>query len=358
LRHDAAHNFVPRIERMDVQPLDIAPDIETTASNLALEHGDRFRDQGLWAEAAEAYGQYLRLRHDDWPIWVQYGHCLKEDGDPKGALLCYREAERLAPGVCDTHLQIGHALKLLGRQEDAFGEYARALTLDPSNPDPSNPHARVELMALDLQAVPAPIAEPPTALAAMAEPAAAEPALVPAPGLPDPAEPHGVPAAARETTAATDTSFVLDASDLLDYCRHNRAPTGIQRVQLNIIREALQDAGAAVTVIAFAVADGVWKAVPAELFLRLAALSRTGTDATDPAWVDVVDAVQVLLHAAPPLEFASGSTLVNLGTSWWIPDYLRRVREAKAQHGLRYVPFLHDCIPPGGAGALRRSAGG
>src|SRR4051812_34909504 len=53
LRHDAAHNFVPRIERMDVQPLDIAPDIETTASNLALEHGDRFRDQGLWAEAAE-----------------------------------------------------------------------------------------------------------------------------------------------------------------------------------------------------------------------------------------------------------------------------------------------------------------
>ena len=45
------------------------------------------------------------------------------------------------------------------------------------------------------------------------------------------------------------------------------------------------------------------------------------------------------------LEFAPGGILVTLGTAWWIPNYLLRVREAKARYGLRYVPFIHDCIP-------------
>src|SRR5687768_13574506 len=98
-----------------------------------LAEADALRDRHDWSEAAQAYAAYLRLRGEHWQIWVQYGHCMKESGDPKAALLLYREAERLQPGDADTHLQIGHALKLLGRHEEAFQEYARALTLDPGN---------------------------------------------------------------------------------------------------------------------------------------------------------------------------------------------------------------------------------
>ncbi|MFZ4411352.1 MAG: hypothetical protein ACOYOH_28695, partial [Paracraurococcus sp.] len=274
------------------------------------------RDQRAWADAAEAYGQYLRLRGKDGPIWVQYGHCLKEAGDPKGALLCYQEAERLLPTDADVQLQIGHALKLLGRAEEALGAYAMALSLDPANM-----HARRELLGAD--------AVPPDAQVAPA----ARPVAPPATPTARTAGPTA-PAA-----AATDTPLVFDASDLLDYFRHNRAPTGIQRVQASIIGEALRGAGGAadtdVCVTAFDPGAGAWKPVPAGLFLRLAALSATGTDTAAPDWAAAQAALAEALRTAPALEFAPGSVLINLGTSWWLPDYLRHVRAAKARFGLR-----------------------
>ncbi|TDH64672.1 glycosyltransferase [Dankookia rubra] len=304
---------------MDMQPQDTDPQGGPSDADRLVGEGDRLRDRRAWADAAEAYGQYLRLRPADGAIWIQYGHCLKESGDPKGALLCYREAEKLQPGDSDLQLQIGHALKLLGRAEEALGAYAMALSLDPGNVD-----ARRELLGDDAFAAPPP----------------PEPVPVPPPP-PAVAPPPGTPAG-----AVTGAPLVFDASDLFDYFRHNRAPTGIQRVQLNIIREALQHvADRLVSVAAFDPASGDWKAVPAALFLDLARLSATATDTAETDWTAAVAAMGQALRTGPALDFAAGSALVNLGTSWWIPDYLRRVREAKARHGIRYVPFLHDCIP-------------
>ncbi|HEY0418536.1 MAG TPA: hypothetical protein VGC80_03365 [Acetobacteraceae bacterium] len=185
-------------------------------------------------------------------------------------------------------MQIGHALKLLGRAEDALGAYAMALSLDPGNV-----HARRELLGDDVPAEPAPT------------PVAAPVAT---------SVPRGTPAAAA--IPAAGAPLVFDASDLLDYFRHNRAPTGIQRVQLNIIREALQGAtDLPVAVTAFDPAAGAWKPVPAALFLDLARLSATGTDTAAPDWAAAVAALTEALRAAPALDFAAGSALVNLGTS-------------------------------------------
>ncbi|TCZ61356.1 glycosyltransferase family 4 protein [Roseicella aquatilis] len=293
-------------------PLRDAPADATDLEHLRQE-ADRLRDEQSWADAAEAYGQYLRLCAEDGPIWVQYGHCLKEGGDPKGALLCYREAERLLPEDSDLQLQIGHALKLLGRDDEAFSAYALALTLDPGNV-----FARAELMGGELPSDPLP-----------------KPA-------PKPASP---PRPAPALTRAVDGALVFDASDLLDYFRHNRAPTGIQRVQLNIIREALAADAEATTLVAFDPRTGAWKALPTALFLDLAELSATGADTREAEWVALVATVTGMLRGAAPHAFAPDSALVNLGTSWWIPDYLRRVREAKSRFGIRYIPFVHDCIP-------------
>ncbi|SDB09369.1 glycosyltransferase family 4 protein [Belnapia rosea] len=279
-----------------------------------LARADALRDNRDWNAAAEGYAAFLRLRPRDWGIRVQYGHCLKEAGDPHAALLAYREAERQCPHDSDIHLQIGHALKLLGRQEEAVEEYARALTLDPANDA-----ARGEFLALH------------------AGPASAGLMAVEPPPLPVPAE------APWQTGAG---SVVFDASDLLDYFRHNRAPTGIQRVQLNIIREALDAADAeGVAIAGFCAAAGQWKPVPPALFLRLALLSREGSSIEDAAWRGALQAVEEALRDGAPLDFPPGCSLVNLGTSWWIPDYLRLVRQAQARSGLRYIPFIHDCIP-------------
>jgi len=202
---------------------------------------------------------------------------------------------------------MGHALKLLGRQDEALEAYARALTLDPANEA-----ARHEVLALHAVA----------------------------PGMP------AAPPAMSAVAAAYAGATIFDASDLLDYFRHNRAPTGIQRVQLNIIREALAGPDAeGVVVVGFDAAAGQWKPLPPPLFQRIAALSRAGSATDDPAWREAVQAVAEALREAPPLAVPPGASLVNLGTSWWMPDYLRIVRQAQARFGLRYIPFIHDCIP-------------
>ncbi|RAI58403.1 glycosyltransferase family 4 protein [Roseicella frigidaeris] len=313
---------------MDMPVQDATRDEAPAGPEALRERGDRLRDAGAWADAAEAYGAYLRLCRDDAAILVQYGHCLKEAGDPRGALVCYREAETLRPEDGDIQLQLGHALKLLGRPAEAMDAYAQALRLDPGNAG-----ARHELLGL---VAPGPPAEP-----RLAEPLLAEPPLA----KPPPAAPPA-PAPAPQASPAVAAGLAFDASDLLDYVRHNRAPTGIQRVQLNIIREALQGGGAdAVQVCAFDPAAGAWRAVPAPLFLELARLSATGTDTADPAWEAVVAAAGEAASGGAVLAFTPGAALINLGTSWWLPGYLARIRQAKARFGLRYVPFLHDCIP-------------
>ena len=263
-----------------------------------LARADAFRDERAWEDAAVLYADYLRRRPEHWEIWVQHGHCTKECGDAETALILYREAERLRPDEADIHLHLGHALKLLGRRDEAAEAYARALSLDPGN-DAARGELRAMASATDVGQDAAP----------------------------------AVPASA---------AFVFDASDLLDYAKRNRAPTGIQRVQLNLIEHSLA-LGAAVA--AFDPAGGSWKPVPRAAFERLAALSRSGADPDAPEWRDAVAEVSEAVRHGPPLEFAPGGILVTLGTAWWIPNYLLRVREAKARHGVRYVPMVYDCIP-------------
>lgn len=305
---------------MDIISWADVPDSPLDPAELQAR-ADALRDARAWSDAAAAYAAFLRLRPEAWAIRVQYGHCLKEAGDPHAALLCYREAQQQHPGDADIRLQIGHALKRLGRPEEALEEYAAALSLDPANAA-----AREELLALE---------EPTPEAGWTAAPSLAWPAPPPSPLLP-PAEALTLPGAA---------TLVFDISDLLDYFQHNRAPTGIQRVQLNIIRDILAEAPAGLAIAGFVAAESSWKALPPELFLRLAVLSREGTAVADTAWRAALAAVGEALRQAPPLAMAPGCALVNLGTSWWIPDYLRVVREAKGRIGLRYIPFVHDCIP-------------
>ncbi len=278
-------------------------EVSAPTSEALLARADRLRDQRLWDAAAEAYATYLDAEPDDWRAMVQRGHAVKEAGDTAGALVLYRAAEAIAPDVADTKVQIGGALKRLGDPAGAFAAFADALALDPQNP-----FAGPEL----------------TALAAFAD---------------------AVPTRARAAGAAL--LIVFDASDLLAWFRGNRAPTGIQRVQLSIISRALTNPaeGTATAVAAFDAAGGFWRDISPALFLRLYRLSRLGAETRDPVWVEAVDEAQRQLAEGADFPFAPGACLVNLGTSWWIKDYFLRVRHAQRRFGIRYIPFIHDCIP-------------
>jgi GT2 family glycosyltransferase/tetratricopeptide (TPR) repeat protein len=101
-----------------------------------ITRGDRARSARQWPVAARFYRRALDRNPDNPPIWVQYGHALKEAGDAAAAARAYRAALSYAPGVADTHLQLGHALKLQGKTEEAQAAYLRAFALDPTLPHP------------------------------------------------------------------------------------------------------------------------------------------------------------------------------------------------------------------------------
>jgi len=99
---------------------------------------DRARDAGQWELAARFYRQVLDRNPGNPPIWVQYGHALKESGELRDpaklaqAEFAYRNALSLDPRVADSYLQLGHVLKLQGKTEEARSAYLRAFALEPS----------------------------------------------------------------------------------------------------------------------------------------------------------------------------------------------------------------------------------
>jgi len=274
-----------------------------TAAGERLRHADALRDQRLWSAAAPAYAAYLALRPGDWAARIQMGHCLKESNDLPAALAAYREAAAQAPHSADAHLQLGHAFKLLGQGEAGWRAYARALELAPDNEEAARGAG---------------------SLAAFAS---------------------GV--AANAPVAGQLLQIAFDSSDLVAYVAHNRTPTGIQRVQLNVTARALLDPieGVSTATVAFDEESGFWREIGRDLFLRIWRLSRIGGDPDAPAWKEAVGELRRALREGPDFVFAPGSTLVNLGTSWWIKDYFLRVRFVARRFGVRYVPLIYDCIP-------------
>ena len=127
-----------------LQPADAtARSGDHAAARRMMARADRARDRREWSTAARYYAESLRMNGDNPGAWVQYGHALKEGGDPAAAETAYRKSLDIDSRSSDTHLQLGHALKLQGRNVEASVEYLRALMLDPGSE-----HAAAELKAL------------------------------------------------------------------------------------------------------------------------------------------------------------------------------------------------------------------
>lgn len=348
--------------------MDVAKKIKQLASSparRAIMQADALRDARDWSGAAIAYSDALALDPSRDAIWVQYGHALKESGRIDEAETAYRRAIEIDDGVADTHLQLGHALKISGRMGEAALAYMRALELDHSLPDAMReiqdlalrgapvPADRLEAVLRRLSSMEAPLVPPVQSANDPAELAAALERLR-SMGLGQEDRAMLDRAAARLRALASDSaarpqddqdpavSIVFDASDLIHYLRHSRLPTGIQRVQLEIIRSAVQADPEGVQICA---SDHErWVHVPTSLFLSLADLSTRAGDNHAPDWRAATTRLEVALRSDRSYRFAKGACLINLGTSWHA-SYLLKIRNAKREHGIRFVPFVHDLIP-------------
>ena len=272
------------------------------------------RDAREWERAGGLYKAILDEHVERGDLWVQYGHCQKESGSIDAALAAYGKAVELMPHDADAHLQLGHCLKIAGDRDGARESYLRAHVLDPDSP-----HVRLELLQLGW---------PPSLM--MSGGTVTNPATPP--------NHHARPEAVLPPV-------VFDVTDLFHYYLHARVPTGIQRVQINIISALLEPAQPQIGVVCFSGHTDTWIAVAPALFVRLAEMALAGGPAEETAWLNARVELQVLLRGGTSTGFAHGATLINLGTSWWLRNYFLMVREAKRRYGIRYVPFVHDLIP-------------
>jgi tetratricopeptide (TPR) repeat protein len=213
-----------------------------------LARADALRDGGDWAAAEPFYRAYLAQRPLHWQIHVQLGHAVKETGDPEAALDHYRRAAELAPDQPDPALQEGNALRILGRGREAAEAMRRALALDPGSA-----LLKREALLLRHRLEPAPEAPP----------------------APLPQPPEGPP-----------TQFAFDVTDLLDYLRDARTPTGIQRVQMGIVGAILDhpELPAPAILVAYDPSTWRWWHVEEAAFRHVLALSRIGAEAEAPEW--------------------------------------------------------------------------
>jgi glycosyltransferase involved in cell wall biosynthesis len=272
----------------------------------------RAKSAGDWGLAARHYRRALGLDPRRAATWVQFGNALRECGRASEAETAYRRSLELGDRDPDAHVQLGHLLKLQRRGDEAIAEYLRALELDPWLL-----HASQELIDLGwISHVERPDTRPPTHCAAAAE-------TNPAPAV------------------------FIDASDLFLHFRHARLPTGIQRVQLHIIAGLLARPNRNFTLClaCFAPHTDFWVTVPDPLFATLAGLAMSGGDVEDTSWKEAVLALTRVLVHGDRIRFPAGAVLVNLGASWPHLNYFLKLRNAKASSGIRYMPFVHDCIP-------------
>jgi glycosyltransferase involved in cell wall biosynthesis len=141
-------------------------------------------------------------------------------------------------------------------------------------------------------------------------------------------------------------AIYLDFSDLLLYFRHNRFPTGIQRVQIELFKASLNWKGSVpLRNCAFSQNAGFWVDVDRSRFLPVSELASMPGTRADPDWRVATSNFYPWLDSQEACGFPVGAVLFTAGPTWWIPDYMSMVRTAKASYGIRYVPLLYDFIP-------------
>jgi len=272
----------------------------TDTAGLNRNRGDAARDRKDWAVAEQEYATHLTTVSGDQPIWVQYGHCLKEQGKRVEAETAYRRAIELAPDDADAHLQLGHVLKLLDRREDAQQAYLASVGLKPTKA------AIEEVQGLGGAAV---------------------------------VQGSGALALAHDSSG----TIYLEVDDLLDYLRNHRTVSGIQRVQVGVIQHAILQSGAEQSAYAFIRsgrnASGFWRLEPTDLLGILDYIKQSSV--TQARLVSMIEAAE---QQATLVEPVHGQFYFVLGAFWGFGSNAARYSKLK-RAGLHVGVYIYDLIP-------------
>ncbi|AEI38578.1 glycosyltransferase family 4 protein [Zymomonas mobilis] len=158
--------------------------------------GDQARNNKDWAQAIIEYKKHLELCPQDQAIWVQIGHALKEQGDYDAAIQAYYQAIELLPSDYDVHLHLAYLLERTGKQDQALNIITTAVKLTPSKDAYDLAHRlgySPEMSTLS-----------------------------------------------KTSKVDKNIKYLIEIDDLFDYLKSYKTPSGIQRVQIGIIRYIIE----------------------------------------------------------------------------------------------------------------------
>jgi tetratricopeptide (TPR) repeat protein len=91
------------------------------------------RQSSIYAGPMTLWRDTLAKDPSSWMAWTNLGHAAKaaRPPDPATAADAYRKALALAPGVADTHFNVGQIAVDEGRYDDAIAEFRRAVEIEP-----------------------------------------------------------------------------------------------------------------------------------------------------------------------------------------------------------------------------------
>jgi glycosyltransferase involved in cell wall biosynthesis len=270
------------------------------ARNAARTAGDEARDRQDWKTAEAEYRAHLAISGDDQPIWVQLGHCLKEQAQLAEAEAAYRKAITLNEKDADAYLQLGHVLKLRGQMTAAEAAYGRSFELQPSK------------AAYD--------------------------------------EMVGVSDATEIANAVTlnalhdnEDTVYLEVDDLLDYLKNHKTLSGIQRVQVGVVNYALRQLRTDNKPYAFVRTgkhgSGFWKLDPDDLEKIIDYVSQAVVSQSK-----LLSLISAAEQHALQVEPVAMQTYFILGAFWGFGSNAARYTRLKIA-GVRIGVYIYDLIP-------------
>jgi len=136
--------------------------------------------------------------------------------------------------------------------------------------------------------------------------------------------------------------YGFDVSDLIAHYKNNKFPTGIQRVQIEVIESYISTGSCDAGIFFFVDGRNELIEISSDLFILLARISRTGSF---DEWARIRKVMFEQCAYGKPFDFSRNMVVINLGTSWWMYNYFLQIRNLKRKKNIKFISYVHDLIP-------------
>jgi len=283
-----------------------------------MQLANRARDQKQWEDAAQHFLKAIDINPNFPHIWIQLGHVYTNLSRFPEAINAYVEAICLEPATGEASLHAGAWCRKTGDIDRAFSFYKIALLCNDSVNEAI--YAIKDMLP---------------SFSAILDRSFSR-------SIDDnsPFNTNCIPDFSENSSSTFGQSYAFDVSDLIAHYKNSKFPTGIQRVQIEVVLNTIKEKNAGIFFFVDGRDDFIY--ISQKLFQDLAEVSTSGTI---EEWEKLKSDFFAYVLFAPSFEFQKEQIVINLGTSWWIYNYFLKIRNLKNTLNIKFISYVHDLIP-------------